>query len=191
MMEIIETYSLLILQSFIALLLWMILRLILKKIVLKRLRLTDFSEVRKKITLKSVFAVLNILVAGVLVSIWSVDQKEILIFLSSMVTVLGVAFFAQWSHLSNITSGIIVFFNTSTKIGDEIKILDKDFEIEGEMLDIGMMFFKIRTAENEIISLPNNIVLQKAIKTSFKKNKSFPVQPTVDLLKKNSFREEQ
>jgi small-conductance mechanosensitive channel len=190
-MEIIETYSLLILQSFIALLLWMILRLILKKIVLKRLRLTDFSEVRKKITLKSVFAVLNILVAGVLVSIWSVDQKEILIFLSSMVTVLGVAFFAQWSHLSNITSGIIVFFNTSTKIGDEIKILDKDFEIEGEMLDIGMMFFKIRTAENEIISLPNNIVLQKAIKTSFKKNKSFPVQPTVDLLKKNSFREEQ
>jgi len=191
MMEIIETYSLLILQSFIALLLWMILRLILKKIVLKRLRLTDFSEVRKKITLKSVFAVLNILVAGVLVSIWSVDQREILIFLSSMVTVLGVAFFAQWSHLSNITSGIIVFFNTSTKIGDEIKILDKDFEIEGEMLDIGMMFFKIRTAENEIISLPNNIVLQKAIKTSFKKNKSFPVQPTVDLLKKNSFREEQ
>ncbi len=191
MMEIIETYSLLILQSFIALLLWMILRLILKKIVLKRLRLTDFSEVRKKITLKSVFAVLNILVAGVLVSIWSVDQREILIFLSSMVTVLGVAFFAQWSHLSNITSGIIVFFNTSTKIGDEIKILDKDFEIEGEILDIGMMFFKIRTAENEIISLPNNIVLQKAIKTSFKKNKSFPVQPTVDLLKKNSFREEQ
>ena len=191
MMEIIETYSLLLLQSFIALLLWMILRLILKKIVLKRLRLTEFSEVRKKITLKSVFAVLNIILIAALITIWSVDQKDILVFLSSMVTVLGVAFFAQWSHLSNITSGIIIFFNTATKIGDEIKIMDKDFDIEGEILDIGMMFFKIKTTKDEIISLPNNIVLQKAIRTSFKKNKSFPVQPNVDLLKKNSFREEQ
>ncbi|MCC7454474.1 MAG: mechanosensitive ion channel, partial [Crocinitomix sp.] len=84
----------------------------------------------------------------------------------SIVTILGVAFFAQWSHLSNITSGIIIFFNTATKIGDEIKIMDKDVEIEGEIFDIGLMFFKIRTRDDEIISIPNNMVLQKAIKTN-------------------------
>ena len=172
MWEIIEGYSLLILESFIALFVWMIIRLVLSRIVTKRLRLTDFSAARKRITLKSVFAVVNMILFGALITIWSVDQKDILVFLSSMVTVLGVAFFAQWSHLSNITSGIIIFFNTATKIGDEIKIMDKDFDIEGEILDIGMMFFKIKTTKDEIISLPNNIILQKAIKTNDKKLKA-------------------
>lgn len=172
MWEIVEGYSLLILESFIALFVWMIIRLVLSRIVTKRLRLTDFSAARKRITLKSVFAVLNVILVGALITIWSVDQKDILVFLSSMVTVLGVAFFAQWSHLSNITSGIIIFFNTATKIGDEIKIMDKEFDIEGEILDIGMMFFKIKTTKDEIISLPNNIILQKAIKTNDKKLKA-------------------
>lgn len=178
MWEIIEGYSLLILESFIALIIWMIIRLVLSRIVTRRLRLTDLSAARKRITLKSVFAVLNVILVGALITIWSVDQKDILVFLSSMVTVLGVAFFAQWSHLSNITSGIIIFFNTATKIGDEIKIMDKDFDIEGEILDIGMMFFKIKTVNNEIISLPNNIILQKAIKTTDKKLKAsiFPTE---------------
>ncbi len=172
MWKIAEGYSLLFLESFIALVIWMILRLILTRVVSRRLKLTDYSVARKRITLKSVFAVLNVILIGALVTIWSVDQKDILVFLSSMVTILGVAFFAQWSHLSNITSGIIIFFNTSTKIGDEIRIMDKEFDIEGEIFDIGMMFFKIRTTENEIISLPNNIILQKAIKTKVKKSKS-------------------
>ncbi|MFT5820565.1 MAG: small-conductance mechanosensitive channel, partial [Crocinitomix sp.] len=30
----------------------------------------------------------------------------------------------------------------------------------------GLMFIKIRNAKGEIISLPNNIILQKAIKTN-------------------------
>jgi len=40
-----------------------------------------------------------------------------------------------------------------------------------------MMFFKIKTAQNEIISLPNNIILQKAIKTNDKKLKA-SIMPT-------------
>jgi len=165
MWEILESYSLLLLETAVAIVIWMILRLIFSGVVNRRLRLTDFSAARRRITLKSVFALLNLVFVGALIMIWSVDQKDILVFLSSMVTVLGVAFFAQWSHLSNITSGIIIFFNTATKIGDQIRIMDKDYDIEGEIFDIGMMFFKIRTVDHEIISLPNNIILQKAIKT--------------------------
>lgn len=169
MWEIFETYSLLLLETLIAIILWMILRLLVMRVVKKRLKTTDFSDARKRITLKGFFAVLNVLAISAMVTIWSVDQGEILLFLSSVITVLGVAFFAQWSHLSNITSGIIIFFNTSTKIGDHIRIMDKDFDIEGEILDIGMMFFKIRNAQQEIISLPNNVILQKAIKTHVSK----------------------
>ena len=119
---------------------------------------------RKKIALKSSFTILNLVVVAILVIIWSIDQSDILLFFSSIVTILGVAFFAQWSHLSNITSGIIIFFNTDTKIGDHIQILDKDFDLEGQIYDIGSIFTKVKINDNEMISLPNNILLQKAIK---------------------------
>ena len=45
---------------------------------------------------------------------------------------MGVAMFAQWSILSNITSGIILFFSFPFKIGDLILIHDKDFPIEAD-----------------------------------------------------------
>lgn len=63
--------------------------------------------------------------------VWGVDQSELLIFLSTILTVLGVAFFAQWSIISNITSTLIIFFNQPIKIGDYLTIMDKEYEIEG------------------------------------------------------------
>ena len=50
-------------------------------------------------------------------------------FLGSVLTVVGVAFFAQWSLLSNITSSIIIFFNHPVKLNDSIVILEgKDYD---------------------------------------------------------------
>ena len=63
--------------------------------------------------------------------VWGVDQSELLIFLSTILKVLEVAFFAQWSIISNITSTLIIFFNQSIKIGDYLTIMDKEYEIEG------------------------------------------------------------
>ncbi|NOQ75735.1 MAG: mechanosensitive ion channel [Crocinitomix sp.] len=145
---------------------WILLRLIVGVVVRKRLRINGFNNGRKRMAVKSFNIVLNLVFIAALVTTWSVEQEDILLLLSSIVTVLGIAFFAQWSHLSNITSGVIIFLSTSTKIGDNIRIMDKDFDLEGEIFDIGLMFFKLRNAQGEIISLPNNIILQKAIKTN-------------------------
>ncbi len=165
MIEFLNPYSLLILGTAFAMGVWLALRILVRILVIRRLKIGQFNDARRRVAIKSVNAVLNVLVVSAIIIIWSVDQKDILLLLSSVVTVLGVAFFAQWSHLSNITSGVIIFFNTSTKIGDHIKIIDKDFDIQGEIFDIGFMFVKIKTQQGEIISLPNNILLQKAIKT--------------------------
>ncbi len=148
---------------------WLLLRLLTNMVIRRRLRASQFSSGRRRMAAKSFNLVLNLIFIAALVTIWSVAQEDVLLLLSSIVTVLGVAFFAQWSHLSNITSGVIIFFSTSTKIGDNIRIMDKDFDLEGEILDIGLMFFKLRNEGGEIISLPNNIILQKAIKTNAKK----------------------
>ena len=100
----------------------------------------------------------------ILMIIWGVDQSELLVFLSTVLTILGVAFFAQWSIISNITSTLIIFFNHPIKIGDYLTILDKDYQIEGKLSDIGIFFIIIKTKENKKITLPSNVFIQKMIR---------------------------
>jgi small-conductance mechanosensitive channel len=83
--------------------------------------------------------------------------------LSSLLTVLGIAFFAQWSLLSNITSGLILFFNHPVKLGDTIKIHDKEFPIEGQVKDIGYYFVHLETLEGERLTIPNSALIQKMV----------------------------
>ena len=85
------------------------------------------------------------------------------VFVSSVMAILGIAFVAQWSILSNITAGIILFFNHPLKIGDYVKILEKDFIIEGTVDDITYFFVHIETSEKEKITISNSLILQKII----------------------------
>lgn len=95
--------------------------------------------------------------------IWGVQTDDIFLTISSVVTVIGVAFFAQWSILSNVTSGIILLFTFPFKIGDIIRIHDKDFPIEAEIEDIRAFHTLLRTKDGERITYPNNLMLQKGI----------------------------
>jgi small-conductance mechanosensitive channel len=85
---------------------------------------------------------------------------EILVFISSIITVIGVALFAEWSILSNITAYLVLFFSHSMKIGDRIKIDSESYSLEGEILDITYFFMYIKTAHSETITIPNAIVLK-------------------------------
>jgi small-conductance mechanosensitive channel len=102
--------------------------------------------------------------ATIFLSIFGVDQNELLMFVGSALTIMGIALFAQWSILSNITSGIIIFFNHSFQLEDTISVSDKDYEIEGKIIDIGLFFVILVTADNEKISIPNSVFLTKMIK---------------------------
>jgi small-conductance mechanosensitive channel len=107
--------------------------------------------------------------------IWGVKTDDIFLTISSVVTVVGVAFFAQWSILSNITSGIILLFTFPFKIGDVIRIHDKDFPIEAEIEDIRAFHTLLRTKDGERITYPNNLMLQKGISivNNFYEDKEF------------------
>ena len=59
--------------------------------------------------------------------------------------------------------GIIMFFNFPYKIGDKIKIHDKDMPIEALIEDIKAFHLHLRTDEGELITYPNNLILQKAV----------------------------
>ena len=98
-----------------------------------------------------------------LIAIWGLDTKEISSFFISIAAFIGVAFFAQWSVLSNITGGIVLFFSYPFKIGDVIRIMDKDFPIIARIDDISAFYIILTTQNGETITYPNNMMLQKAV----------------------------
>lgn len=121
------------------------------------------SELRMR-HIKNVISILiNITFIVALAIVWGVDPGNILVGLSSIFAVIGVAMFAQWSILSNITAGIIIFFSAPYRIGDRIRIIDKDVPIIATIENIKTFYTHIRTDENELVVLPNNIFLQKIV----------------------------
>lgn len=94
---------------------------------------------------------------------WGFDFSELALVFSSIFAVIGIGLFAIWSILSNITSGIIMFFSFPYKIGDKIQIHDKDFPLEGIIEDIKAFHLHLRTMEGGLVTYPNNLILQKAV----------------------------
>jgi small-conductance mechanosensitive channel len=126
-------------------------------------RVTHIIEHRTNLVIKYLHLLTTILAIIALILIWGVQPKDIIIAISSITTVVGVAMFAQWSILSNITSGIILFFSFPFKIGDIIRIHDKDFPIVAEIEDIRAFHVQLKTKEGEMIIYPNNLLFQKGI----------------------------
>jgi len=124
----------------------------------------SYQKPRVKIIKKIINLFLTIGAIGILLFIWGVDQSEFVYYISTVLTILGIAFFAQWSIISNITSTLIIFFNHPAKIGDTITVFDKDYPIEGRISDIGVFFVILKTEEGEKITLPSNVFIQKMIK---------------------------
>ncbi|MFT7405938.1 MAG: small-conductance mechanosensitive channel [Zhongshania sp.] len=89
--------------------------------------------------------------------------QQVFIFLSSFLAVLGIALVAQWSILSNITAGVIIFFAFPYRIGDRIKVVDKDDDITGRIVEIALFHVLIRRDDGSTVTYPNSIILQKAV----------------------------
>jgi len=113
---------------------------------------------------KEIWRLLNVLillVSGiVLCAVWGVEQSQLLVFTASVISVLGVAFFADMSILSNITACLIIFFQHPVKIGDRVRVFDGDQWVEGELKDITYFFVFLGTAERGLISIPNAALLK-------------------------------
>lgn len=95
--------------------------------------------------------------------IFGTEAREIAVVFSSIFAVIGIGLFAIWSILSNITSGIIMFFNFPYKVGDKIAIHDKDFPITAIIEDIRAFQLFLRLENGDLVTYPNNLMLQKAV----------------------------
>ncbi|NNK75718.1 MAG: mechanosensitive ion channel family protein, partial [Maribacter sp.] len=55
------------------------------------------------------------------------------------------------------------FFSFPFKIGDRIKILDGEFAEEADILDIKAFHLYLRKDNGELVTYPNNLLLQKGV----------------------------
>lgn len=156
------------LETFIAIVVYVILRVIAAKFIDQTVAKKFIQKTRGKIIKKAVNLILLIIIFIFILVLWGVDQAELVLFFGSILAVLGIAMFAQWSILSNISAGIILFFNHSVKLDDIISVIDKDYEVEGRVSDIGLFFVILKTEEGEQVSIPNNVFIQKMIKLKLK-----------------------
>ncbi|MET2985629.1 mechanosensitive ion channel domain-containing protein [Aureibaculum conchae] len=118
---------------------------------------------RRKVILNLHYLILYILFAVFIAIIWGVKPREFTVFISSILAVLGVGFFAQWSILSNLTASVILFFSHPVRIGHRIRIINKDYDWVGTVMDISGFFVFMKTDKGENITIPNSIVLQHGI----------------------------
>lgn len=158
-----QNYTKEIISSGILIVVFIVLRVVLTRLVKSFAKVTHRIEHRTNLVIKYIHLLVVIIALIALIIIWGVQPKDIFIAVSSVATVVGVAMFAQWSILSNITSGVILFFSFPFRIGDVIQILDKDYPIIGEIEDIRAFHVSLKTKDGETIIYPNNLLFQKGI----------------------------
>lgn len=148
-----------------------LLKYIIRKIVVKYGLLTLKSEIRTSHIINVINILVNITTITILAIIWGVRPHNMLLAMSSVFAVIGVAFFAQWSILSNVTAGLIIYFTTPFRIGDRIHILDKDMPIDATIETILTFYTHLRTEDGELIVIPNSLFLQKIVSMGKEKDR--------------------
>jgi small-conductance mechanosensitive channel len=139
------------------------------------------SELRKQYLNRYTGYVLWSICAISIILVWGNATEGFWVALGSTFAVVGVALFANWSILSNITASFILYFTFPYKIGDRIRIHDKDLPVTAVISDIKGFYTLLVTDEGEIITYPNNLLLQKGVSILQEKKESIFDTPDEDV----------
>ncbi|MFO0494026.1 MAG: mechanosensitive ion channel family protein [Flavobacteriia bacterium] len=151
-----KAFNVQIIETIVIVVCYILLYLTFKVVINNFLKRTRLERSRRKMAIRAVQLFTTITAIILLTGVWGFKQNEIAFFASTILTALGIAFFAQWSLLSNITSSILIFFNHPIKLGDRVKVLHKDYNYEGEVTEMNYFFVHLKTDNNELITIPNS-----------------------------------
>lgn len=141
----------------------LIIRAITHFTITKVARKNGINDARIKLIRRYITVSLFIVAILIEAFVFGAEFKDLALIFSSVFAIIGIALFAIWSILSNITSGIIMFFNFPYKVGDKIEIHDKDFPITAIIEDIRAFQLHLRLDKGDLVTYPNNLMLQKAV----------------------------
>jgi small-conductance mechanosensitive channel len=158
-----EAYKTPIIATIVLLIIFIIIRFIARKLIIKLGKSNNINIARVRLINRYTTVVLAILFIFAESFVFGIKSSDIAVVFSSVFAVIGIAFFAIWSILSNVTSGVIMFFSFPYKVGDKISIHDKDFPIEAIIEDIRAFQLHLRLDNGDLVTYPNNLMLQKAV----------------------------
>ncbi|WP_299890859.1 mechanosensitive ion channel domain-containing protein [uncultured Lacinutrix sp.] len=140
------------------------------RLILRRIGKSKLKNIGR-IKLIGRYVTVTFLMIALLVEafVLGVNIEDLVVVFSSVFAILGITLFANWSILSNVTSGIVMFFSFPYKIGDKIQIHDKELEITAVIEDIRSFQLHLRKENGDLVTYPNNLLLQKAV-TLLEKN---------------------
>jgi small-conductance mechanosensitive channel len=131
--------------------------------------LDEFARARKVPLMRVLFirklfnTLMIVLAVMVFCFILGLGYQQLFIFLSSVLAVIGIALFAQWSILSHLTAGMIIFFGFPYRVGDRVKVVDPDEDISGEIVEVASFHVLIRRDDGSTVTYPNSALLQKPV----------------------------
>ncbi|WP_240220984.1 mechanosensitive ion channel domain-containing protein [Rheinheimera hassiensis] len=121
----------------------------------------------------AVFHIMLVLLLVVVLSIiWGIDIRGLLVLASSMIAVVGVALFAAWSLLSNITAFFILLGQKAFAEGMEVRVIDGGNYLEGRIVEINLFSTVLRTKDNEQVVYPNNLLISRPVIVFPKKSRT-------------------
>lgn len=141
----------------------LIIRYITHFTVTKLARKNGMNDARIRLIRRYITVTLFLIAVLIEASVFGTAFHDLAVIFSSVFAIIGIGLFAIWSILSNITSGIIMFFNFPYKVGDKIAIHDKDFPITAIIEDIRAFQLHLRIENGDLVTYPNNLMLQKAV----------------------------
>ncbi len=113
------------------------------------------AEMRRVVGIISV-----IVLVGVLALTWSVQFSSLVIASGAIVAAIGVAFFAQWSILSNVTTSIIMFWRFPIHVGDRVGLVS-DRNFSGVVRELTPFFIVLTDENGNTVTIPNALSLQQ------------------------------
>jgi MscS family membrane protein len=146
-----------------AVLIYVLGRAVIRQLVRRYARRIGIDRIRTTYITKMLNFILFVVLLTALALVWNFKIKNLGLYFASFFTVAGVALFAGWSILSNITASAVLFFSHPIRIGYKVKILDGENTIIGHVSDITLFSIIMKTEEGHIASFPNNMALQKGI----------------------------
>ena len=126
-------------------------------------RAQGYQADRIRGALRSIRILLSLLFATILLIVLGVDFAAIPAFLGSFIAVVGVACFATWSVLSNVTAGLIIYATKDLHLGDLVRIGSGEDMLEGRIVEFRLWTLLLRREDGCTVIYPNNLLIQRPV----------------------------
>lgn len=94
---------------------------------------------------------------------WGIELRGLLVLGSSLFAMLGVALFAAWSLLSNLTAFLLMFIQNDCRVGYWVRIMDGANAIEGRIIEMGLMNVLLEHVDGHKVIYPNNLFVTRPV----------------------------